>query len=122
MLTLRTSVGLTYLFLCMFVPNVAILTEKKKRFLDLYCIVVVFDGLMNIFKSDYLGIVISDACRARTERPEDWVPVEAPPSKQKSDAYVEYSETLQVSEDETRNIVDIFSIHSSDGTGKFAMS
>ncbi|XP_057427190.1 magnesium/proton exchanger [Lotus japonicus] len=49
---------------------------------------------------------------ARDERPEDWVPEETPCFKQKSHEKVEYSEIIQVNE-EDRDTVDIFSIHSS---------
>lgn len=54
--------------------------------------------------------------RERTERPKDWVPVEATSCKYEGNAYNEYSET-NFGEDETRDIVDIFSIHSTNETG-----
>ncbi|KAL5701297.1 hypothetical protein ACHQM5_026647 [Ranunculus cassubicifolius] len=53
---------------------------------------------------------------ARTERPEDWVPVED--GKQKH-VCNDYSEIHQVSEEENSNIVDIFSIHSEKELGPF---
>lgn len=56
--------------------------------------------------------------RERTERPEDWVPVEATSCKYEGNAYNVYSE-INFGEDETRDIVDIFSIHSTSETGMF---
>ncbi|KAF9606502.1 hypothetical protein IFM89_025777 [Coptis chinensis] len=50
----------------------------------------------------------------RTERPEDWVPVEAGLDKHDNHGY---NDILQVSEEDGRNIVDIFSIHSEKETG-----
>ena len=55
--------------------------------------------------------------RARSERPEDWVPEEANSRKEEKNVHDEYSEILQVGENENRNIVDIFSIHSVDSSG-----
>ncbi|KAJ4849281.1 hypothetical protein Tsubulata_021554 [Turnera subulata] len=52
---------------------------------------------------------------ARTERPEEWVPEEVPSLKHENNGY-DYSEIMQVSEDDRRNAVDIFSIHSPTGT------
>ncbi|KAK4750369.1 hypothetical protein SAY87_027818 [Trapa incisa] len=54
---------------------------------------------------------------ARSERPEEWVPEEAESYKKIINSWDECSEILQVSEDENRNIVDIFSIHSNLQTG-----
>lgn len=45
------------------------------------------------------------------------MPAEAVACKQESGLSNEYSEILQVSEDENRNVVDIFSIHSGNGVG-----
>ncbi|KAK0580268.1 hypothetical protein LWI29_000110 [Acer saccharum] len=53
---------------------------------------------------------------ARTERPEDWVPEEANSRKEEKNVHDEYSEILQVGENENRNTVDIFSIHSVDSS------
>ncbi|GMY16938.1 magnesium/proton exchanger 1 isoform X1 [Fagus crenata] len=53
----------------------------------------------------------------RTERPEDWVPAEATSCKDESNVYNEYSELHRVGEDEIKEIVDIFSIHSRNETG-----
>ncbi|GAB4829909.1 hypothetical protein Ancab_019555 [Ancistrocladus abbreviatus] len=51
---------------------------------------------------------------ARSERPLEWVPEEDLPCKDVS-FNREYSEITEVGDDGDRNIVDIFSIHSSDG-------
>ncbi|KAK3194113.1 hypothetical protein Dsin_025423 [Dipteronia sinensis] len=53
---------------------------------------------------------------ARTKRPEDWVPEEANSREDEKNVHDEYSEILQVGENENRNIVDIFSIHSVDSS------
>lgn len=53
---------------------------------------------------------------ARSERPEEWVPEEAPLCKHENNV-CECCEILPAGETENRNIVDVFSIHSSDGTG-----
>ncbi|KAL6339817.1 hypothetical protein AAG906_034905 [Vitis piasezkii] len=53
----------------------------------------------------------------RTERPEDWVPDEAASRKQDKIVGDECSELFQVGDTENGNIVDIFSIHSGDGSG-----
>lgn len=45
------------------------------------------------------------------------MPAEAVACKRESGLSDEYSEILQVSEDENRNVVDIFSIHSGNGVG-----
>jgi magnesium/proton exchanger len=45
----------------------------------------------------------------RTERPEEWVPGEVPSPTHENNVYGE----------ENRNVVDIFSIHSNNGTGAF---
>lgn len=55
--------------------------------------------------------------RERTERPEEWVPEEANSFKYNNNVDDEYAEILQVDEDESQGIVDIFSIHSANGTG-----
>ncbi|KAJ7977576.1 magnesium/proton exchanger [Quillaja saponaria] len=49
---------------------------------------------------------------ARSERPEEWVPAEPASSKQETSIY----EIIQANEDEPGDIVDIFSIHSTNGT------
>ncbi|CAK9136248.1 unnamed protein product [Ilex paraguariensis] len=54
---------------------------------------------------------------ARTERPDDWVPAEAASCGHDNRVHNDYSEILQVDEDEDENIVDIFSIHSKIGAG-----
>nr|XP_011458732.1 PREDICTED: magnesium/proton exchanger [Fragaria vesca subsp. vesca] len=53
----------------------------------------------------------------RSERPEDWVPAEPVACKLDSGLCDEYSEILHVGEDENRDVVDIFSIHSETRNG-----
>ncbi|KAL2535285.1 Magnesium/proton exchanger [Forsythia ovata] len=52
----------------------------------------------------------------RTERPEDWVPAVAAKCRHGNTVHDEYSE-IQVYEENSKGIVDIFSIHSENGTG-----
>lgn len=61
--------------------------------------------------------VVLHTFRGRTERPEDWVPAEESSPKHAKHIHDEYSEILQVGEDEGRCITDIFLIHSGDETG-----
>ncbi|GMJ09187.1 magnesium/proton exchanger, MAGNESIUM/PROTON EXCHANGER 1 [Hibiscus trionum] len=49
---------------------------------------------------------------SRSERPEDWVPVEVASVEYEDNAYGGYSEIRAVEDDENKEIVDIFSIHS----------
>ncbi|KAH9610043.1 hypothetical protein KSS87_006870 [Heliosperma pusillum] len=52
----------------------------------------------------------------RSERPQEWVPVEESPRK--NVLHIEdHSDIIEVEDHENKNIVDIFSIHSDDGTG-----
>ncbi|KAL9235749.1 hypothetical protein vseg_010486 [Gypsophila vaccaria] len=51
----------------------------------------------------------------RSERPQDWVPVEESPRKNVPSEY--HFDSLEVGDSESKNIVDVFSIHSDDGTG-----
>ncbi|KAJ6879996.1 hypothetical protein NC652_033363 [Populus alba x Populus x berolinensis] len=73
--------------------------------------------LMHAYAQDkrwpYLSLPIP-----RTERPEEWVPGEVPSPTHENNVYGECSdsEIIQVGE-ENRNVVDIFSIHSNNGTG-----
>ncbi|KAL2499705.1 Magnesium/proton exchanger [Abeliophyllum distichum] len=53
----------------------------------------------------------------RTERPEDWVPAEAAKCRHENTVHDEYSEIPQVYEENSKGIVDIFSIHSENGAG-----
>lgn len=62
-------------------------------------------------------LFLLSTCRARSERPEDWVPEEAASCKDENNVYNDCSEIPEVGEDGTGNIVDIFSIHSINGTG-----
>ncbi|KAK3020847.1 hypothetical protein RJ639_045529 [Escallonia herrerae] len=99
-----------YIILEVWTPKVVTLLEA--------CLTVLQFGLLLIhaFAQDkrwpYLSLPL-----ARTERPEDWVPAEATPCKQGNKSHNEYSEIFQAGEEDSRNIVDIFSIHSRNGTG-----
>ncbi|XP_010559186.1 PREDICTED: magnesium/proton exchanger-like [Tarenaya hassleriana] len=52
----------------------------------------------------------------RGDRPDEWVPEETDPSKDDDDVYDGYSDIIRA-EPGNRNIVDIFSIHSTNDTG-----
>lgn len=54
--------------------------------------------------------------RERSERPEEWVPVQ---TASYGEVPGDCSGTLNVAVENRREIVDIFSIHSGDGTGNF---
>lgn len=53
----------------------------------------------------------------RADRPEEWVPEEDTTCKNQQNIIEDYSEIDQVWENGQRNVVDIFSIHSTDSTG-----
>lgn len=57
--------------------------------------------------------------RERAERPEEWVPAEAAKYRPLDKVHDPHSEVSQVGEEESSGIVDIFSIHSGEGTGNF---
>lgn len=97
-----------YIILKVWTPNVVTLLESFLTVLQFGLL------LLNAYAQDrrwpYLSLPFS-----RSERPLDWVPEEASPHKHESFE----KETLdfpQVSDDEDRNIVDIFSIHAYDRT------
>ncbi|KAK2965169.1 hypothetical protein RJ640_019924 [Escallonia rubra] len=100
-----------YIILEVWTPKVVTLLEA--------CLTVLQFGLLLIhaYAQDkrwpYLSLPL-----ARTERPEDWVPAEATPCKQDNKSYNEYSEIFQAGEEDSRNIVDIFSIHSRNGAAE----
>ncbi|PIA61349.1 hypothetical protein AQUCO_00300711v1 [Aquilegia coerulea] len=89
-----------YIILEVWTPNVVTLWEALITVLQFGLL------LIHTYAQDkrwpYLSLPL-----ARTERPEDWVPVEASLDKLDNN---DYSEILQLSEED--NIVDIFSIHS----------
>ncbi|PIA61351.1 hypothetical protein AQUCO_00300711v1 [Aquilegia coerulea] len=94
-----------YIILEVWTPNVVTLWEALITVLQFGLL------LIHTYAQDkrwpYLSLPL-----ARTERPEDWVPVEASLDKLDNN---DYSEILQLSEED--NIVDIFSIHSEKETG-----
>ena len=101
---LKTSVGHTCLFLCMSIiiifvtiKHCEILSARNWSFRS-YSIYSVF-------------------CRERSERPEEWVPVETASHEHDHRVDGGYSEILQVGKDRDRNVVDIFSVHSRKGAG-----
>lgn len=57
--------------------------------------------------------------RERAERPEEWVPAEVVKYRPLDKIHEPHSEVSQVGEEENTGIVDIFSIHSGEGTGNF---
>lgn len=57
--------------------------------------------------------------RERAERPEEWVPAEAVKYSPLEKVHDPHSEISQVGEEENGEIVDIFAIHSEEGTGNF---
>lgn len=99
-----------YIILEVWTPNVVTLWEALLTVLQFGLL------LIHAYAQDkrwpYLSLPLE-----RTERPEDWVPVEATSCKYEGNAYNVYSE-INFGEDETRDIVDIFSIHSTSETGQ----
>ncbi|KAK4559016.1 hypothetical protein RGQ29_008310 [Quercus rubra] len=97
-----------YIILEVWTPNVITLWEALLTVLQFGLL------LTHAYAQDkrwpYLSLPLT-----RTERPEDWVPVESTSCKYESKVCNEYSELHQVSEDEINDIVDIFSIHSRNG-------
>ncbi|KAJ6723413.1 SODIUM/CALCIUM EXCHANGER [Salix koriyanagi] len=98
-----------YIILEVWTPNVITLWEALLTVLQYGLL------LIHAYAQDkrwpYLSLPIP-----RTERPEEWVPGEPPSPKHENNVYGEYSEILQVGE-ENGNVVDIFSIHSNNDTG-----
>lgn len=99
-----------YIILEVWTPNVITLWEALLTVLQFGLL------LTHAYAQDkrwpYLSLPLT-----RTERPEDWVPAEATSCKYESKVCNEYSELHQVGEDEIKDIVDIFSIHSRSGKG-----
>lgn len=106
---LKTSVGPTFLFLCMF----------KSLAFEIFVVLLIFLGC---YREKITGLTFSVFClhfvlyflSPRSERPEDWVPAEVVTGKHDTDPCNKYSNNLEVGEDENGN-VDIFSIHSESG-------
>lgn len=111
MLMLKTSVGPTFLFLCMF----------KSLAFEIFVVFLIFLGC---YRKKITGLTFSVFClhfvlhflSPRSERPEDWVPTEVVTGKHDTDPCNEYSNILEGGEDKNRNVVDIFPIHSESGT------
>ncbi|XP_050235661.1 magnesium/proton exchanger [Mercurialis annua] len=99
-----------YIILEVWTPNVITLWEALLTVLQYGLL------LTHAYAQDkrwpYLSLPIE-----RTERPEEWVPEEVISCKHQHNDYEEYSEIVQVGEEDSRNVVDIFSIHSPIGTG-----
>ncbi|KAF9669323.1 hypothetical protein SADUNF_Sadunf14G0095800 [Salix dunnii] len=98
-----------YIILEVWTPNVITLWEALLTVLQYGLL------LIHAYAQDkrwpYLSLPIP-----RTKRPEEWVPGEPPSPKHENNVYGEYSEILQVGED-NGNVVDIFSIHSNNDKG-----
>ncbi|KAK8588229.1 hypothetical protein V6N13_087173 [Hibiscus sabdariffa] len=94
-----------YIILEVWTPNVVTLWEAL--------LTVLMYGLLltHAYAQDkrwpYLSLPLS-----RSERPEEWVPPEVASVEREDNAYDGYSEICAVEEDEKKEIVDIFSIHS----------
>ncbi|KAJ4957242.1 hypothetical protein NE237_014025 [Protea cynaroides] len=96
-----------YIILEVWTPNVVTLWEALLTVLQFGLL------LIHAYAQDkcwpYLSLPM-----ARTERPDEWVPEEAFLPEDKNNDYDNF-EVLQVGEEEDRNIVDIFSVHSKRG-------
>ncbi|OVA02636.1 Sodium/calcium exchanger membrane region [Macleaya cordata] len=98
-----------YIILEVWTPNVVTLWEALLTVLQFGLL------LLHAYAQDkrwpYLSLPLE-----RSERPEDWVPEEVVLYKHDdNDYYYEHSEILQVGEEESKKIVDIFSMHSNKG-------
>lgn len=110
MLMLKISVGLTYLFHCIFLFLTCPFSFEPN-----------LENFVSISFSTVLFLLLFEIQSGRTERPKEWVPEEITSSKHQPIDYEEYSEILQVDKDESRNVVDIFSIHSNVETGTLVL-
>nr|DAD33277.1 TPA_asm: hypothetical protein HUJ06_012128 [Nelumbo nucifera] len=94
-----------YIILEVWTPNVVTLWESLLTVLQFGLL------LIHAYAQDkrwpYLSLPLT-----RSERPEDWVPQETVSCKSSNNDCDDYSEILQGGEEEERNIIDIFSIHS----------
>lgn len=96
-----------YIILEVWTPNVVTLWEALLTVMQFGLL------LVHTYAQDKLWPYLSLPLD-RTERPDDWVPVETVVHKHDSN---DYTEILPVSELESSNIVDIFSIHSEKEAG-----
>ncbi|KAF6155568.1 hypothetical protein GIB67_004562 [Kingdonia uniflora] len=94
-----------YIILEVWTPNVVTLWEALLTVLQFGLL------LIHAYAQDKRWPYISLPL-ARSERPEDWVPEEVALCKHVVNDDDEYSEILQIGEEENMNTVDIFSIHS----------
>ncbi|XP_019234853.1 PREDICTED: magnesium/proton exchanger isoform X2 [Nicotiana attenuata] len=101
-----------YIILEVWTPNVITLWESILTVLQFGLL------LIHAYAQDkrwpYLSLPIE-----RAERPEEWVPAEDVKYRPLDKVHDPESEVSQVGEEESRGIVDIFSIHSGEGTGHF---
>ncbi|XP_016511514.2 magnesium/proton exchanger isoform X1 [Nicotiana tabacum] len=98
-----------YIILEVWSPNVITLWESILTVLQFGLL------LIHAYAQDkrwpYLSLPIE-----RAERPEEWVPAEAAKYRPLDKVHDPHSEVSQVGEEESSGIVDIFSIHSGEGT------
>ncbi|XP_047269337.1 magnesium/proton exchanger isoform X2 [Capsicum annuum] len=101
-----------YIILEVWTPNVVTLWESLLTVLQFGLL------LIHAYAQDkrwpYLSLPIE-----RDERPVEWVPVEVVKYSPLNKVHDRHSEASQVGEEENSGIVDIFSIHSGEGTGHF---
>lgn len=101
-----------YIILEVWSPNVVTLWESLLTVLQFGLL------LIHAYAQDkrwpYLSLPIE-----RAERPEEWVPAEVANYRPLDKIHDPRSEVSQVGEEENSGIVDIFSIHSGEGTGHF---
>ncbi|KAM7275968.1 hypothetical protein ACFE04_017834 [Oxalis oulophora] len=99
-----------YIILKVWTPNIITVWESLLTVLQFGLL------LIHAYAQDkqwpYISIPFS-----RTERPEDWVPEEVDSSKHNNDVTDDYSQILQVNENDNGGIVDVYSIHSENGSG-----
>lgn len=101
-----------YIILEVWTPNVVTLWESILTVLQFGLL------LIHAYAQDkrwpYLSLPLE-----RAERPEEWVPAEVVKYRPLDKVHEPHSEVSQVGEEENTGIVDIFSIHSGEGTGHF---
>ncbi|KAH0657419.1 hypothetical protein KY289_026167 [Solanum tuberosum] len=101
-----------YIILEVWTPNVVTLWESILTVLQFGLL------LIHAYAQDkrwpYLSLPLE-----RAERPEEWVPAEVVKHRPLDKVHEPHSEVSQVGEEENSGIVDIFSIHSGEGTGHF---
>lgn len=101
-----------YIILEVWTPNIVTLWESILTVLQFGLL------LIHAYAQDkrwpYLSLPLE-----RAERPEEWVPAEAVKYSPLEKVHDPHSEISQVGEEENGEIVDIFAIHSEEGTGHF---